>query len=304
MNLKLEILHLRMVKAIVEMGTVTKAAETLGITQSALSHRIKDAERRIGKALFVKRGKKLTLTAAGERLLYAADIVLKEMENVEFEISTLGNTSTELIKIGMKSYGIYDWLTPVLIELNSRTTPDLIELSVEIVDEPLTALKDEKIDLAILSQRVMDTSFQTTKLFKDELFAVLPKNHPNASKPYLEPEDFSGESYILHETTPEKGREYDKFFSHEPLSLKKIIKVGLTDAILELVQNGIGVTILNHRSVKSYLHTHDIVTVPLTKNKLFIEWYAVSRSGSIQVSSQIVANLIKKTGLIEFAGSL
>src|SRR2546423_9677737 len=82
----LEIRHLKLVTAIAETGSVTRAGNRLHLTQSALSHQLRDAEQVLGAALFDRKSGRMTLTAAGERLLQSARIVLDELDGAAKEI--------------------------------------------------------------------------------------------------------------------------------------------------------------------------------------------------------------------------
>ncbi|PYU10118.1 MAG: LysR family transcriptional regulator, partial [Acidobacteria bacterium] len=77
--MNLEIRHLKLVEAIAETGSVTRAGNRLHLTQSALSHQLRDAEEQLGKPLFERKSGKMMLTPAGERLLQTARTVLCEL---------------------------------------------------------------------------------------------------------------------------------------------------------------------------------------------------------------------------------
>ena len=83
MNVKLEIRHLRLLDAIAEEGGVTAAAKRLHTTQSALSHQLRDAEQRLEARLFLRLGKKMVLTPAGDHLLAAGRRALEELGLVQ-----------------------------------------------------------------------------------------------------------------------------------------------------------------------------------------------------------------------------
>ena len=72
MYMDLEVRHLRLVAAVADVGSLTRAGDRLHLTQSALSHQLRDIESRLGAALFLRVGKRLVLTPAGERLLASA----------------------------------------------------------------------------------------------------------------------------------------------------------------------------------------------------------------------------------------
>ena len=85
----IEFRHLRTIRAIHDAGGLARAAEVLNITQSALSHQIKGLEDQAGVELFVRRSKPLKLSAAGLRLLRAAEVILPQVEALQAEFSSL-----------------------------------------------------------------------------------------------------------------------------------------------------------------------------------------------------------------------
>src|SRR3954451_15062185 len=97
MDVKLEIRHLRLLAAVAQTGSVTEAGKRLHLTQSALSHQLRDAEERLGTALFLRLGRKMVLTPAGDRLIACARRVLDELRNTETQIEGLnGGTRGEI----------------------------------------------------------------------------------------------------------------------------------------------------------------------------------------------------------------
>src|ERR1700756_1177292 len=89
MTPKLEVRHLKLLVTVAEEGSVTEAGKRLHLTQSALSHQLRDAEERLGTALFLRLGRKMVLTSAGERLIACARRVLDELSNAEVQIEGL-----------------------------------------------------------------------------------------------------------------------------------------------------------------------------------------------------------------------
>src|SRR5215510_4912718 len=106
----LEIRHLRLVAAIAEEGGVTRAGNRLHLTQSALSHQLRDVEDRLGSALFERVGKRMILTDAGERLLRTARVVLDEIHQAEHDIRRASSGRQGVLRIATQCYTNYHWL--------------------------------------------------------------------------------------------------------------------------------------------------------------------------------------------------
>src|ERR1700687_4426445 len=105
--MNLEIRHLRLVAAIAETGSVTRAGNCLHLTQSALSHQLRDAEEQLGAPLFERGSRKMTLTAAGARLLQSARTVIAELEGAQKEIQKRGTAMQGLIRLSTQCYTAY-----------------------------------------------------------------------------------------------------------------------------------------------------------------------------------------------------
>jgi LysR family transcriptional regulator for metE and metH len=87
--LDFEIRHLRLVIAVADTGTLTRAADRLHLTQSALSHQLRDVEERLRTPLFHRVGKRMILTQAGTRVLISARRVLRDLEDAENDVHLL-----------------------------------------------------------------------------------------------------------------------------------------------------------------------------------------------------------------------
>src|SRR5947209_4815727 len=109
--LALDLRHHQLVVAIAEEGSLVGATRTLHLTASALSHQLRDAEDRLGVALFQRRNRRLLLTAAGEQLLEASRRVLAEAARAESEVR---GKPEEVIRLSTGCYTAYSWLAAVL----------------------------------------------------------------------------------------------------------------------------------------------------------------------------------------------
>src|SRR5947208_6674771 len=114
MRMDLEVRHLKLVAAVADVGSLTRAGDRLHLTQSALSHQLRDIEDRLGAPLFLRVGKRLVLTPAGQRLLESARDVLERLKQTEEAIRRLGQERAGVLRITTECTTCYHWLPPLL----------------------------------------------------------------------------------------------------------------------------------------------------------------------------------------------
>ena len=115
----LEIKHFQLVAAIARTGSVTRAGDLLNLSQSALSHQLRDIEDRLTTPLFHRVGKRMVLTTAGDAVLRAATQVLDIVGRTEDDIRKAGKSSAGLLRITTQCYTCYHWLPGLLKEYPS-----------------------------------------------------------------------------------------------------------------------------------------------------------------------------------------
>ena len=270
--------HLRMLVALAETATVTEAAQVLGITQPALTYRIREAERRTGTTLFSRMNKRLRMTPAAERLLQSARIILSELERAQSDLEKIASGIRHIVRVGSRAYSGYHWLPPFLQEFQ-RIAPEIdVEIVQDAASQPLEALLRGELDVAIASGRLKRWGVRTIPLFPDELVAITTPDHPLAKKRFVVAEDFADETFVCYSITSEPGHEDDLLFRPANIFPKRNIKAGLTEAIIELVRAGFGVSILSRWVVEPHVQSGSLTAVPITKSGLYMDWQAVIRA--------------------------
>jgi LysR family transcriptional regulator, regulator for metE and metH len=260
--MNLEIRHLRLVAAITETGSVTRASNLLHLTQSALSHQLRDAEKELDVALFERRNNKMILTGAGERLLQAARCVLAELERAELDIQKNALPAKGLIRISTQCNTVYHWLPPRLI-LFQRQFPEVeVQLVIEATYNPFEALLEGKLDLAIVSDPIRNRRIRYLALFSDEVVIAVPPGHRLAGKRWAAAEDFATESILLY-PPKEESTLLTKILGPAGIRPRKIQEVALTEAIIEMVVGGLGIAALPKWTVGPQLASGALVGVPL-----------------------------------------
>lgn len=271
--MNLEVRHLRLIEAIAKEGSITKAGNHLYLTQSALSHQLRDAEEKLGVALFVRLNKRMILTPAGERLLSSAQAVLDEMKRAEEDIRQIALSREGILRITTECYTCYHWL-PSLLKIFNREFPRIeVQIVVAATADPLQALLDGKIDLALVSEPPKNSKLVYSPLFQDELVVVTNNEHPLSKRPFVKPEDFAHEHVLVY-TSIEETMVFKKVLGPAGITPRQVSKVQLTEALLEMIRAGVGIGVMAKWAVAPQLDAGTVSAIPLTKKGLRRRWMA------------------------------
>lgn len=275
MSVQIEIRHLRLVSAIAEEGGVTKAAGRLHLTQSALSHQLRDVEGRVGVPLFLRLGRRMVPTPAGERLLRSAAPLLTEVKRVEEDVSRLASGREGVLRLATECYTCYHWIPPILTEY-ARIRPLVdVQIVADATRRPLEALLRGRIEVAVASTPSVDPRIRATRLFSDEMVAVMSPAHPLAARARLSAQDFAEETVILY-TGPEESTFFERVLVPAGVSPRRLMQVQLTEAILEMVKAGLGISVLAAWAVEREVSSGALRSVRLAHGGLRRRWYAAT----------------------------
>lgn len=278
MAVKLDIRHLQLLVALDRHGTVTAAARELGLTQPALSHQIREAERRAGVPLFRRVKKRLLFTWQGQELLASARLVIAELERAEGDLARYGQTVNALVRLVTRAYCRFDWLPAYLAAL-AEAHPDIeVELHGETLSEPYAVLDSGAADLVLAPGRVRRGGLRVVPAFDDELVALVAADDPRARRPYLDAGDFGLDCYVTYSTVLEGGMEHELLFRAGGGMPQRYQRASSSDAMATLVEAGHGVSIVGRWCAGDLARRHRIVPVRLTADGLPIGWSVVLRA--------------------------
>ena len=273
-NMDIEVRHLRLVAAVADCGSLTRAGDRLHLTQSALSHQLRDIESRLGAALFLRVGKRLVRTPAGERLLASAREVLERLHQAEHDIRQMGRERAGVLRLTTECYTCYHWLPPLLTRYRRKFPRVDVRIDVDATRQPIETLLAGKVDIALMSTPVRDRRLTSTPIFDDEVIIIAATTHPFAKKTHVKVADMHGETLLLY---PPKE---DSLVLNEVLLPAgavpaRIDEVQLTEAIIELVKAGLGVSPIARWAVEPMITSGALVARPLTARGLHRRWSAV-----------------------------
>jgi LysR family transcriptional regulator for metE and metH len=272
----LEIRHLRMVAAVAASGSVTQAASTLHLTQSAVSHQLRDIEERLGTPLFLRVGKRMIPSAAGARVLTTARRVLDEVATTEDEVRRLAASAAGVLRVCAQCNTGYHWLPP-LVDAFRRKHPAVdVALAVECTMRPVDALLEGRLDLAIVTQEIHNPHLRVRPLFEDEHAAIVAPEHPFASRRFVRPEDFASERLLLYSGSTEDSFTVQQILRPAGVEPVGISFVMLTEAILAMVKAGLGISVMQTWAVEPAIRAGDVRAIPITPAGIRRRWSAAT----------------------------
>ena len=274
----IEFRHLRTIKAIHEAGGVARAAEQMNITQSALSHQIKGLEDQAGIELFIRRSKPMKLSAAGMRLLRLAQQVLPQIEAMQAEFAGLREGKAGRLHIAIECHACFEWLFPVLEGFRKKFGDVDVDIRPGLAFDALPALMKEDVDVVISSDPEDLPGITFEPLFDYSPVFVASATHPLAEKPYVEAQDFRGQTLITYPVERSRLDVFSQLLGPAKVEPAAIRQVELTAVILLLVASNRGVSVLPDWVVREVKYSSDYITRPLTQAGLTRRLYAAVRT--------------------------
>lgn len=279
----IELRDLELLEALDLHQTLTAAAERLFVSQPALSQRLLRLEQRLATPLFDRVGRRLVPTPAGRRMLRAARSALHEMRDAVRDISELRTGEREVVKVWSQCSTNYQWLPEVLQTFRrDRPTADVTIETLTDADH-IPALLDGRLDVALVSKFDQRTaSVRLTRLFDDELVAVVTADHPWAGRPFVDADDFADQHLVLYDAydptrVPRLALPIPPGATPARLSTLPLV----TDLLIETIIGSGAVTVLPSWVAAPHLGDGSLASVQVGRTPQARTWYAATRHGIV-----------------------
>jgi LysR family transcriptional regulator, regulator for metE and metH len=275
----LDLRHLRTLLALLEAGSVSRAAALQNVTQSALSHQLKALEEFYGLTLFERKSAPVAFTPAGRRLLELAQDVIPAVDKAERDIARLTGHGAGKLRIAVECHTCFDWLMPSMDALRLRWPEVEQDIVSGFQSDPVGLLHQDRADVAIVSEVDADErDVAVHPLFEFDIVAILPLGHPLLARDHLVAADFAGETLITYPVPDEMldlVRQVLRPAGVEPPRRT----TELTVAMLQLVASGRGFAALPLWAVQTYLQRGYVAQQRIGEGGLTGRLYAVTRQG-------------------------
>ena len=274
----LERAHLEILREIERRGTLTAAAEALHLTQSALSHTIAKLERLAGVELWVREGRSLRLTQAGEYLLALAERLLPQFESAELSLSQYAAGERGTLRIGMECHPCYEWLLKVVSRYLGQWPDVDVDVKQKFRFGGMGALFNHEIDLIVTPDPLLVEGVEYLPVFDYEQVLVVSGEHPLAKRSYVRPSDLSQETLITYPVEPARLDVFSQFLLPTGIMPRRHKLLESTDIMLEMVAAGRGVAALPRWLTMEYAARLPIAPVRLGKQGIHKQIHLGMRS--------------------------
>ncbi len=251
--------QLRILKAIAAEGSFKRAADSLYVSQPAVSLQVQHLERQLDVPLFDRGGRRAQLTEAGQLLLSYGDRILSLCQETCRAIEDLQNLNGGTLIIGAsQTTGTY--LMPRMIGLFRKKYPDVaVQLHVHSTRRTAWSVANGQIDLAIIGGEIpveLQEALEITTYAEDELALVLPTFHPLAQVGLLPIEELYKLQFITLDSQSTIRKVIDQVLLRsgvDPRQLKIEMELNSIEAIKNAVQAGLGAAFLSVTAIEKEL---------------------------------------------------
>lgn len=262
-----------------DLGSISRAAEALGYTQSGVTHIIRALEDEAGFPLLLRGNRGVKLTADGERLAPLLRELIHATDRLEQEMALTRGVESGLVRIGTYSSISLHWMPSILEAFQARYPNIEVELlegnALEIEDW----LSSGRIDIAYTSLRPNYT-FDTIKILDDPMYAVLPKNHPRAHDRSFPITAFKGEPFLVYVSDTKPEADLAQAMEMAGVSATAKFSSNFDMTILAMVEHNLGITIMPRLILQGSIA--DVAAIPIEPR--------ISRSLGIAVRSMAEAS--------------
>jgi len=273
----LTIRQLEVLAAVGREGSVTAAAETLHLTQPAVSMQLRQLEGQLELTMFEPVGRRLQITEPGKELVRLATELLARLDDLQQTARSLRGVGHGRVRLGVVSTAKYfaPRLLAQFLKLHARLEFKLtIHNRAEIIDQ----LQSYSIDLGIMGQPPEGLQLEGTAFAPNPLVSIGAPSHPLSLRRGLRPQDLSGQPFIVREPGSGTRNAMDRFFADHDVKVRQVMEADSNETIKQAVMAGIGLGFVSLHTVRPELAAGRIAALDVLGLPLRRQWYVVHSS--------------------------
>ena len=279
----LERMHLAIVQEVEKQGSLTAAANVLCLTQSALSHSMRKLEQQLGTDIWLREGRTLRLTQAGQYVLAVANRVLPQLTLAEERLRQFAQGERGTLRIGMECHPCYQWLLKV-VSPYLAAWPDVdVDVKQKFQFGGIGALFGYEIDLLVTPDPLFKPGLHFEPVFDYEQVLVVGRDHPLARADQVEPQDLLNEVLVTYPVPTDRLDIYTQFLMPAGVAPKRHKAIETTDIMLQMVASGRGVAALPRWLAQDYAQKMNVSAVRLGKHGIAKQIFLGARQADIDI---------------------
>ena len=279
----LDRIHLAMIEEVDRLGSLTAAAASLHVTQSALSHTARKLEQQLGTAIWLREGRSLRLTQAGHYLLAVARRVLPQLALAEQRMTQYAQGQRGALRIGMECHPCYQWLLKV-VSPYLAAWPDVdVDVKQKFQFGGIGALFGYEIDLLVTPDPLYKPGLHFEAVFDYEQVLVVSAGHALAELDHVVPAQLEGEVLITYPVPIDRLDIYNQFLAPAGIMPRRHKAIETTDIMLQMVASGRGVAALPRWLADEYADKMAIVPVRLGPQGIAKQIFLGARQADVEV---------------------
>lgn len=230
--------------AVIDTGTVTGAAEQLGISQPGISNLLNQLERQTRVQLFKRQKGRLKPTPEAEMLFREVDTVVRGLDHVAQAVNDLQNKQAGQLQIASQHAMSFGFMPRVVAEY-ARKRPDM---SISFQSQYSSIIQEWIVsglfEIGICEAPIFHDGLNV-QTFESEMFIAVAENHPLTSKQTLTPEDLEGEQFIVMGPEHVTNRRMREAFQVKGLNMRTRVHTHMFKNVLSFVKEGLGIALLD-----------------------------------------------------------
>ncbi len=268
----------------------TKAATVLFITQPAISKHIQELEEQYRIKLFDRNGSKISLTAAGEVLLKHTKNIFEIYREIDFDMSTLINQRSGLLRLGASTTISQYIIPPLLARFHQKLQDVKVSLLNGNTEQIENALLKQEIEIGIVEGQSKNKSIKYTEFLKDELVLVCKSSNPLVSRDVVTQEDLKKMYFLMREQgsgTLEVIEHALKPFEIKLSELKIEMQLGSTESIKSYLMNSDCVAFISIHAIKKELQNNELAILDIKDLVIERFFYVITLQGKTDSLSDL-----------------
>lgn len=267
----MDLRQLDIVRTVADAGSFTAASRRLHVSQSAVSRQVLLLEEELGEPLFLRLGRKVRLTDAGESLLQLSRRVLADISDTTASIVDHQKTLRGTVQLG-GGMTVCLHVFPALLKEFRRKHPE-VEVKLTTGGTPflMERLRAGAVDVALLTLPVEGADIVSVPVMREELLLAMHPSHPLARRRRVTAADLDGQPFVLFERGSSTRRVVDEMFTREQVNPRIVMETENVEILKALVLIGMGITIIPYQAVTREVHAGRLRCVRIERMSLVRE---------------------------------